>query len=99
MSDSEWKRVVISIKVLFCQQYGVGINIFKMKRQFLIAEATANSSRCTQNLSKFIHSLSLDVPRTYLCINDLRELTMATAHVQFCISDLLTSDLQFQVSN
>ena len=116
-TDSNWKWVVMSIKVLFCQQYGVGINIFKMERLFFITEATANSSRrCTQNLSKFIHSLSFDVPQPFLCINDLRELCKryprlttrhcveigsgtSAVHVQFYISDLLTSDLQFWISN
>ena len=60
----------------FCQQYGVGMNILKTKRSFLITpKVIANSSsRCTQNLCKFIHSLSFDVLLVYLCINDPREL-------------------------
>ena len=91
------------------------MNIFKMKRSFLITEATANSSsRCIQNLSKFIHSMSLDVAHAYLWINDLRKLCkgypqLTTGHciekwsgtsavrVQFYISGLLTSDLQFHI--
>ena len=51
------------------------MNILKIKKPFLITEAIAkSSSSCIENLSKFIHSLSLDVLYAYLCINDLREL-------------------------
>ena len=55
---------------------GVGMIILKTKRSFLIPpEVNANSSRTfIKNLSIFIHSLSLDVPLAYLCINDPREL-------------------------
>ena len=50
--------------------------ILKTKRSFLITpEVNAIiSSRCIQNLCKFIHPVSLDVPLAYLCINDPREL-------------------------
>ena len=43
------------------------MNILKIKKPFLITEAIAkSSSSCIQNLSKFIHSLSLDVLRVSL---------------------------------
>ena len=72
-NDSEWS---FPLKFFFCQQSGVGMIILKTKRSFLITpEVNANSSsKCIQNLCKFIHSLSLDVPLAYLCINDPREL-------------------------
>ena len=72
-NDSEWS---LRLKFLFCQKSGVCMIILKTKRLFLITpEVNGNiGSRCIQNLSKFIHSLSVDVPLAYLCINDPREL-------------------------
>ena len=72
-NDSEWS---FRLKFFFCKQSSVGMIILKTKRSFLITpEVNANiSSTCIQNLCKFIHSLSLDVPFAYLCINDPREL-------------------------
>ena len=54
-SDNEWKQVTANdnewsfrLKFFFSQQYGVGMNILKTKRSFLITpEVIANSSsRC-----------------------------------------------------
>ena len=91
--------MIALVKVLFCQQYGAAINILKNKRPFLITkEAIADSSsRCIQNLCKFIQALSLDVPHAYLCINHTKQLCkrysqLTTEHFRF-ISDLLISDL------
>ena len=73
-NDSEWS---FPLKFFFCQQSGVGMIILKTKRSsfLIIPGVNANSSsKYIQNLCKFIHSLSLDVPLAYLCINDPREL-------------------------
>ena len=72
-NDTEWS---FWLKFFFCQQSGVVMIILKVISSFLITpEVNANiSRRCIQNLCKFIQSLPLDVPLTYLCINDPREL-------------------------
>ena len=73
VNDTEWS---FRLKFFFYQQSGVVMIILKVIWSFLITpEVNANiSRRCIQNLCKFIQSLSLDVPLTYLCINDPREL-------------------------
>ena len=72
-NDNKWS---FRSNFFFSQQCGVGINILKTKRAFLIMpEVIANSSnRCILNVCEFIQSLSRDAPLACLCINDPTEL-------------------------
>ena len=82
ITNDKWQRVTANVNersfplmFFFCQPCGVGMNILKTKKSFLItSEAIAAIAADVFKICKFIHSLSLDVLFAGLCINNLREL-------------------------